>query len=121
MLMALLSTGPIDNSIVLGSRPTKIITVKIVNRNSIENTSVVIQGFILDVFRTIYVNELLDIAPNGVLTKNYFADLDAFEFEFTTTETVKAKIGISVWGKQASGQLVNAHRVVAWEKEGKVF
>ncbi|MOA67338.1 hypothetical protein D3C78_1944650 [compost metagenome] len=47
---------------------------------------------------------------------NYFADLDAFEFEFTTLEEVEAEIGISVWGKQVSGEIVEPHRIVAWEK-----
>lgn len=119
--MALLSTGPIDNSPILDTRPTKTITVKIVNRSDIEISSVVIQGFILGVSRTIYVNELLDIAPNGVLTRNYFADLYAFEFLFTTSEVVEAKVGISVWGKGDSGQLVDTHRVVSWEKQGEEF
>lgn len=119
--MALLSTGPIDNSPVLGVRPTKTVTIRIVNRSATENSTVVVHGFILGASRSMYVNELLDILPNGVMTKNYFADLDAFEFVFLTTEIVEEKIGISVWGKQDSGQLMDVHRVVTWEKQGEVL
>ncbi|MGE7614634.1 hypothetical protein [Paenibacillus sp. NPDC101420] len=114
--MALFSTGPIDNSPILGVRQTQIVTVKVVNRDSLNPYNLVIQGFLLNGSRSMYVNEMINLAPNQVLTRNYFADLDAFEFEFTTLEVVEAEVGISVWGKQASGELVEPHRLVAWEK-----
>ncbi|MEK3738308.1 MULTISPECIES: hypothetical protein [Paenibacillus] len=115
--MAIYTTGPIDNSSFMGVRETQIVTVNIVNRDAINPYNLVIQGFVLDVVRTMYVNETVNLAPNQVLTKNYFADLDAFEFVFTTVEEVEAEIGISVWGKQNSGALVDPHRIVAWEKQ----
>ena len=114
--MALFSTGPIDNSPILGIRQTQMVTVKAVNRDSLNPYNLVIQGFLLNGSRTMYVNEMVSLAPNQVLTMNYFADLDAFEFEFTTLEEVEAEIGISVWGKQVSGEIVEPHRIVAWEK-----
>ena len=114
--MAVFSTGPIENSPVLGIRPTQMLTVKIVNRDSVNSYNLLIQGFILGTSRTMYVNEMVTILPNEVLTKNYFADLNAIEFEFATTEEVEAEVGISIWGKQSTGQLVDSHRVVMWEK-----
>ncbi|HBS45023.1 MAG TPA: hypothetical protein DEA91_12180 [Paenibacillus sp.] len=114
--MALFSTGPIDNGPILGVRQTQIVTVKAVNRDSLNSYNLVIQGFSLNGSRTMYVNEMESLAPNQVITMNYFADLDAFEFEFTTLEEVEAEIGISVWGKQVSGEIVEPHRIVAWEK-----
>jgi hypothetical protein len=113
--MAILSTGPIENNPVSGVRPTQLVTVKIAARDIPGVASVVIQGYFLGVTRTLYVSEGISLAANEVLTREYFADLDAFEFVFSTGET--EEIGISVWGKQASGQLVDAHRVVAYESE----
>jgi hypothetical protein len=114
--MALFSTGPIDNGPILGVRQTQIVTVKAVNRDSLNPYTFVIQGFLLNGSRTMYVNEMLNLAPNQVLTRNYFADLDAFEFEFSTLDDAEVEVGISVWGKQSSGELVDPHRIVAREK-----
>ncbi|WP_339319167.1 hypothetical protein [Paenibacillus sp. FSL R10-2734] len=119
--MALFSTGPIDNSPILGVRQTQIVTVKVVNRDSLNPYHLVIQGFLLDTSRTMYVNEMFNLAPNQALTRNYFADLDAFEFVFETLDEVEAEIGISVWGKQVSGELVDPHRIVAWEKHAGIL
>jgi hypothetical protein len=119
--MALFSTGPMDNSPILGIRQTQIVTVKVVNRDSLNPYNLVIQGFVLNGSRTMYVNEMVNLSPNQVLTRNYFADLNAFEFVFATLEEVEAQVGISVWGKQASGQLVDSHRVVAWEKHAEII
>lgn len=90
-ILALLSTGPIENNPILDIRPTKTVTVKIVNRSDID-TSVAIQGFILGASRSTYMNEVLDIEPIGVLTKIYFADVDAFDFIFTASEAIRGKV-----------------------------
>lgn len=119
--MALFSTGPMDNGPIMGIRQTQIVTVKVVNRDSLNPYNLVIQGFYLNGSRTMYVNEMVSLAPNQVLTRDYFADFNAFEFEFATSEEVEAQIGISVWGKQASGELVDSHRVVAWEKHTAII
>lgn len=115
--MATLSTGPIDNSPVSGIRPTQFVTVKLVNRDPVNSATVAILGYVLSTTRTLYVNEENNIAPNGVLTRNYYADLDAFEFIFTTGALGEEEVEISVWGKQATGQLVDTHRVVAQESD----
>jgi hypothetical protein len=114
--MAILSTGPIDNNPVSGVRSTQLVTVRIVNRSSVAAAGVVIEGYYLTTIRNLYVSEFLSLAPNESLSRDYFADLDAFEFVFITNEIVETEVGISVWGKQTGGQLVDAHRVVTYEK-----
>lgn len=114
--MAIVSTGPLENNAVLGVRPTQLVTVKMVCRNTVNDVTVTIQGYVLGTTRTLYVNEMINIGPDEVVTRNYFADLDAFEFVFTTGSGDVEAVGISVWGKQSSGQLVGAHRVVEHEK-----
>lgn len=113
--MAILSTGPIENNAVSGVRPTQRVTIKMVVRNTAGSSAVSIQGYVLDSARTLYVSEVIEVAPNQVVTRDYYADLNGYEFVFTTGVLTEEDIGISVWGKNASGQLVNAHRVVSHE------
>jgi len=114
--MSILSTGPIENNPVSGIRPTQQVTIRLTSRANVDSVTVSIQGYVLSTTRTLYVNEVISIAPNEAVTKNYFADLDAFEFVFVTAPESVDEVGISVWGKQSSGQLVDAHRVVEHEK-----
>ncbi|WP_307440997.1 hypothetical protein [Paenibacillus sp. V4I3] len=65
-----------------------------------------------------YVLETVSLTPNEVATRNYFANFDAFEFVFTTSGPAAESTEISVWGKNASGQLVTAHRLVSDELLG---
>lgn len=113
--MAILSTGPIENNPVSGVRPTQQVTIRLVSRAA-DSLTVSVQGYVLSTTRTLYVSEVISIAPNEAVTRNYFADLDAYEFVFETSTESAEQVGISVWGKQASGQLVDAHRVVDHEK-----
>ncbi|MDO0825300.1 hypothetical protein [Desulfosporosinus nitroreducens] len=110
--MAILSTGPIENRPVGGVRPTQQVTVKIDNNDSTNSSSVLLQGYHLNGTRTLYVLELFIVAPNQVITKDYFANFDAFEFVFTTSGPAEGSTEISVWGKSGSGQLIAAHRLV---------
>ncbi|WP_310829954.1 hypothetical protein [Paenibacillus pedocola] len=114
--MAILSTGPVENNPVSGVRPTQSVTVRIVNLSSVSTAGLLIEGHYLNTLRNLYVSEVLSVAPNEALSRDYFADLDAFEFMFTTNGNVETELGISVWGKQADGQLAEVHRVVAHEK-----
>lgn len=113
--MAILSTGPIENNPVSGVRPAQLVTIKIVNRSSSAAAGVLIEGYYLTTIRNLYVSEVLNLAPNEAVSRDYFADLDGYEFVITTGEIMEADLGISVWGKQAGGQLVEAHRVVSYE------
>ncbi|AJS59033.1 hypothetical protein [Paenibacillus sp. IHBB 10380] len=116
--MAILSTGPIDNNAVGGVRPTQQVTVKIVNRDAINISNILILGYYLNGIRTLYVSELFNVSPNEVVTKNYFANFDAYEFVFTTGNLAAVETEVSVWGKDAAGHLIDAHRVVASEELG---
>lgn len=113
--MVILSTGPVENNPVSGVRPTQQVTIKIDNNSSEDFSTISIQGFALNGSRTLYVNEELSVAPNQVITRTYFGNLNAFEFIFTTGGTAEGETEISVWGKNASGQLVTAHRLVSSE------
>ncbi len=117
--MSILSTGPIENNPVSGIRPSTQVTVKIDNKSSVNSSTVTIQGFALDGSRTLYVLELFSVAPNQVVTKTYFANINALEFVFITGGDAEADTDISVWGKNAAGQLVTAHRLVSSELLGE--
>jgi hypothetical protein len=117
--MAVLSTGPIENNVVDGSgRPTQRITVRLDNRNPISIYTVLIQGYYLAGTRTLYVEELFNVLPNQVITRDFYADLDGFEFVFSTGDAAVEEVQISVWGKNQSGELVTAHRLVSQELLG---
>jgi hypothetical protein len=116
--MAILSTGPIENRPVGGVRPTQQVTIKMVNRDSANSSTVIIRGFHLNGTRTLYVLETVTLTPNEVVTRNYFANFDAFQFVFTTSGPAAESTEISVWGKSGSGELVTAHRLVSDELLG---
>ncbi len=113
--MSILSTGPIENNPVGGIRPTKQIAVKIVNRDPVNSSNILIQGYVLNGSRNLYVSELFAIGSNQVITRTYFADLNAFAFDFTTGGSAANETDISIWGKNAVGQLVTVHRLVSSE------
>ncbi|MNE97287.1 hypothetical protein D3C80_1956070 [compost metagenome] len=47
-----------------------------------------------------------------MITKSYYADLNAFKFELTTEGAAADQIEVSVWGKSASGEINSTHRLV---------
>jgi YVTN family beta-propeller protein len=116
--MAILSTGPIENRPAGGIRPTQQVTVKMTNSDSANSSTVLVQGYHLNGTRTLYVLEVVSLTPNEVATRNYFANFDAFQFVFTTSGLAAESTEISVLGKNASGQLVTAHRLVSDELLG---
>lgn len=117
--MTLLSTGPLENNAVGGVRPTTQVTVRIDNRSNVSAYTVVLQGYYMQGgMRVLYVSQSLNVAANGSITNTYYADLDAFEFVFATSDTVDDPVQISVWGKSSTGQLVTAHRLVSAELLG---
>jgi len=119
--MSFLSTGPIENNAVSGVRPTQTVTVRIDNRSDVTASTVQIQGYYMSGgIRVLYVSESFDIVPNQVITNNYYANFDAFEFTFTTPAVVNDPVQISVWGKSSTGALVTAHRLVSSELLGEI-
>ncbi|MEK4438994.1 hypothetical protein [Paenibacillus sp. FSL K6-2862] len=116
--MAVLSTGPIANNPVSGIRPTQFVTIKIDNRNVASSSTILIEGFYLNGTRTLYVQELVLIEPNVVLTRDFTANYNAFEFVFTTGGVAEGETQVSLWGKSSSGTVVAAHRIVSDELLG---
>jgi hypothetical protein len=114
--MAVLSTGPIENSPVSGVRLIQQVTVKLVNRDLVNSSTILIQGYFLNGVRTLYVLEEIFLAPNAVTTKNYVADFDAYEFVFTTSGPAEESTNISVWGTNGSGVILSVQRIVADEQ-----
>ncbi|WP_405130589.1 exosporium glycoprotein BclB-related protein [Paenibacillus sp. FSL H8-0317] len=119
--MSFLSTGPIENNAVSGVRPTQTVTVRVDNRSNVTASTVQIQGYYMESgIRVLYVSESFDIAPNQVITNNYYANFDAFEFTFSTPAVVNDPVQVSVWGKSSTGALVTAHRLVSSELLGEI-
>ncbi|TYS62172.1 collagen-like protein [Bacillus infantis] len=116
--MRILSTGPIENNLVNSIRATQKLTIRFVNRNTVNPATVVVQGYRLDGARSIYVLELFSLSPNQVITKDYYANLNAFEFIFTANGPREEDTEISVWGKNNAGELIDIHRLVSSELLG---
>ncbi len=117
--MAVISTGPIENPAVGGVRQVTQITVIADNRSSVSASSVLIQGYILNGTRTLYVSEVVNLAANQVVTRNYFGNVDAFEFVFTTSGPAESSTQISLWGKSAAGAITFTQRLVSDEILGQ--
>ncbi|WFA82858.1 MULTISPECIES: hypothetical protein [Paenibacillus] len=113
--MAVLSTGPIENNLSGGSRPTQQVTIKMVNTDSINTSNVLIEGYFLNGTRTLYVLQSVNLTPGQVFSQTYYANLDGYEYVFTTGGSAAASTEISVWGKDSTGQIVTAHRIVSNE------
>ncbi|TYS14123.1 hypothetical protein FZC78_19970 [Rossellomorea vietnamensis] len=116
--MAVISSGPIENNPVNGTRPTTQVLVKIINTSAVSAATVLIQGYFLNGSRTLYVLEQINVGANEVVTRNYFANLNAFEYVFTTSEAGAEDTQISMWGRNAAGQLTTSHRLVSEEHLG---
>ncbi|MFE6077756.1 hypothetical protein ACFVQB_25140 [Paenibacillus sp. NPDC057886] len=116
--MAILSSGPIENNLVAGTRPVQQITVILTNRDAANSATVLIQGYSLLGVRMLYVLEEISLTPDVVITKNYAANTNEYEFVFTTSGPAEGLVEISMWGQDGTGNLVNAQRIVADEKLG---
>lgn len=100
--MAILLTGPIDNSPVNGVRPTQTVSIKIENQSAVNAATILIQGYSLITTRALYVSEQFTILPGAVATRSYFADINSFEFVITDTGATPEDILVSVWGKNSA-------------------
>lgn len=110
--MAELTTGLIENTPVAGIRPTSTFTVKVTNDDSVAANIEIFGFFVTGITKTLYVLELLILAPGEVVTRTYYAQFDEFEFQFITSSNA---VEISAWGKNAAGDLTAAHRLVPAE------
>jgi len=107
-----LTTGLLDNTAVAGVRPSSTLSIEITN-NDTSIVEIQIEGFYQSgTTKVKYVEEHFILVAGTVALKNYFVPFDAFEFKFFVSSQA---VGISTWGKDASGNLTSAHRVVAKE------
>jgi hypothetical protein len=106
------TTGLIDNPAVAGIRPSTTIDVLLTNDSVVANDIQINGFFVSGATKIPYVLELLTLAPGAVVTRNYFTQFDIFEFEFTIAV---ADMEISVWGKDAAGNINAEHRLVPSE------
>ena len=110
--MLYVTTGILENTAVSGVRPTSTVNLRITN-NGLINDTVQIIGFYFDGDTKVqYVSEIITLVPGGALNRSYYANFDAFEFQFMT---VNNSMEISVWGKSANNDLNSAHRVLPSE------
>lgn len=110
--MSNLTTGLFDNAPVAGVRPSSTLSVNISNDDT-ATIAIQIQGFFQSGTTKIrYVNELFTINSGSVAQRSYYAQFDAFEFQFTVSSQA---VEVTAWGKDATGNLTTAHRVVAQE------
>lgn len=110
--MPYLTTGLFDNTAVAGVRPSSTLTVNISNEDT-STVAIQIEGFFQSgTTKVKYVEEFFTLAAGAVTLKNYFVQFDAFEFQFFVSSEA---VGVSAWGKDATGSLTDAHRVVAEE------
>lgn len=116
--MAVLLTGPIDNSPVNGVRPTQTVSIKIENQNTVNAATILIQGYSLTTSRILYVSEQFTILPGAVATRDYFANISSYEYVVTITGASPQDNLVSIWGKNSIGALVAAHRLVYSELFG---
>lgn len=107
-----LTTGLFENTPVAGVRPSSTLSVNISNDDT-TTIDVLIEGFFQSgTTKVMYVQELFSLTAGSVALRNYFAQFDAFEFQFTVSSEA---VEVTAWGKDAAGNLTTAHRVVAQE------
>ncbi|GAB6152828.1 hypothetical protein JCM17380_15780 [Desulfosporosinus burensis] len=110
--MPYLTTGLFDNTPVAGVRPSSTLSVNISNDDT-STVAIQIEGFFQSgTTKVKYVEELFTLTAGSVTKRNYFAQFDAFEFQFTVSSEA---VEITAWGKDATGNLTTAHRAVAQE------
>ena len=110
--MPYLTTGLFDNTPVAGVRPSSTLSLNISNDDT-ATVDVQIEGFFQSgTTKVKYVEELFTLTAGSVTQINYFAQFNAFEFQFTVSSLA---VSVSAWGKDVAGNLTTAHRVVAKE------
>ena len=110
--MSELTTGMFDNTPVAGIRPSSTISVNISNDDT-ATVTVQIEGFYQSgTTKVLYVHELFNLTAGSVAQKSYYAQFDGFEFQFIVSSEA---VQVTAWGKDATGNLITAHREVAQE------
>lgn len=100
--MASLTTGLIKNLQIAGVRPSSTFSLKMINTDSF-NSTVQIRGLYVEgTVKKDYVLDSQTLPPAGVLSKDYYAQFDSFEFRFVTSSDA---VKISAGGKDGAGNL----------------
>jgi len=110
--MPLLTTGLFENAAVSGVRPSSTLSV-VISNDDITSVAIQIEGFFQSgTTKVKYVEELFTLTAGSVAKRNYFAQFNVFEFQFTVSSEA---VEVTAWGKDATGNLTTPHRVVAQE------
>lgn len=99
--MASLTTGLIENNKVSGIRPCSNFLVRFLN-NDLISISIRINGYYWkDSTKKEYVIDLLTLAAGEAADKSYYAEFDAFEFQFISGSDA---LEVSAWGQDNIGR-----------------
>ena len=108
--MPYLTTGLLDNTSVEDVRQSSTLTVNISN-NDTSTVAIQVEGFFQSGTTNVkYVEEFFTLTAGAVALKNYFIPFNAFEFVFFFSSQA---VEVSVWSKDAVGNLLPAHIEVA--------
>ena len=108
--MPYLSTGLLHSAMYEADKESSMLTVNIAN-DDISTVAVQIEGFFQnETTKVKYVEEFFTLTAGTVVLKNYFVPFNAFEFVFFVSSQA---VEVSVWSKDATGNLTSAHLVVA--------
>lgn len=108
--MPYLTTGLLDNTTVEGVRRSSTLSVNISNDDT-STVAIQVEGFFQSgTTKVKYVEEFFALTAGTVVLKNYFVPFDALEFVFFVSSQA---VEISVWSKDATGNLNSAHLIVA--------
>ena len=110
--MPYLTTGLIDNAAVTSERQSSKISIEISNEDT-STVAIQIEGFLQSgATKVKYVDEFFILTAGTLALRNYYTLFDAFEFKFFVSSQA---VNVSVWGKDASGNLTTTYRVTAEE------
>ena len=105
-----LTTGLFDNTPVAGVRPSSTLLVNISNDDT-STVAIQVEGFFQSgTTKVKYVEEFFTLTAGTVALKNYFVPFNNFEFVFFVSSQA---VEVSVWCKDATGNLASAHLIVA--------
>ncbi len=108
--MPYLTTGLLDNTYVEGVRQKATLSVNISNDDT-STVAIQVEGFFHSgTTKVKYVEEFFTLTAGTVVLKNYIVPFNSFEFVFFVSSQA---VEVSVWSKDATGNLTKAHLAVA--------
>ena len=108
--MPYLTTGLLDNALVEGVRQSSTLSVNISNDDT-STVAIQVEGFFKSgTTKVKYVEEFFTLTAGTEVLKTYFVPFNFFEFAFFISSQA---VVVSVWCKDANGNLTSAHLAVA--------